>query len=39
MYRDKIHRKLELCRDKTSKVRKIDRYKYDRRQFLLTAAV
>ena len=39
MHRDKIHRKLELCRDKTSKVRNIDRYKYDRRPFLLTAAV
>ena len=39
MHRDKIHRKLELYRDKTSKVRNIDRYKYDRRPFLLTAAV
>ena len=44
MYRDKIHRKLDLClesifqRDKTSKVPNI-RYKY-RGQFLrLTAAV
>ena len=36
--RDKIHRKLELCRDQTSKVCNI-RYKYDRRLFLLIAAV